>query len=96
MPILRKGKFGNNLSADEMFLDDSFQHGRRTRVIPNRFRINDRDGAMDANTQAIGFRAIDQRFSLGEIQFFQSLFQEFPRLQAGLLCAAFGFGLVRA
>ena len=70
--ISRKGKLLNHFTADQMLLNDAFQHFWRAGVIPNRLRINHRNGTLQAHPQAIGFRAIDYRLGPNQIQFFES------------------------
>ena len=44
-----------------MFLDDAFQHFWPARVIPDAFGINDRNRPANADAQAVGLRAKNQR-----------------------------------
>ena len=60
-----KGKLLNNLPANQMLLNDAFQNIRRAGVIPNAFRINDRNRPMRTNPQAVDLGAIDQRLRPG-------------------------------
>ena len=88
---------GHNYSpSDEMFLDDTFQNLRRTGVIPNPFGIDDSNGAVYTDPEAVGFGAENQRFRIGEAEFFQASFQKFPSGKALCFGAAFGVGLVCA
>ena len=79
-----------------MFLDNAFQHCRRARVIPRALWINNSNGALCANAQAIDLRAIDQRFRPDEIKFLKSRLQKFPRGEGLFARAAFGFVRVHA
>lgn len=72
--VFREDVFGNNFAFDEMLLDDAFQNGRRTRMIPDSFRINDGDWPIGADAKAIHFAAINQRMRSHQIQFLESLF----------------------
>ena len=65
--ILREEIFGNDFAVDEMFLDDAFQNGGRTGVVPGSFGINDGDWTICANAKAIDFAAINQRMRSDEI-----------------------------
>lgn len=47
----------DDLTTDEMPLNDQFQDFGMARVVPHLVRIDDRDGALQADLQAIGFRA---------------------------------------
>ena len=80
-----------------MLLDDSLQNLRRARVIPNAFRINDRDGAMRANAKTIRFRAKNRRFLIpGQLQLLQPILQKLPRLEPLFLRATFWLRLIGA
>ena len=74
-----------------MFLDDSFQHGRATRVIPRAFGIDDGDGAAHADAQARGLGAIDERVGADKIQFLQACLEKIPRGLTRFARAALGF-----
>jgi len=92
--VLSKSKFAHDLSADEVFLNDSFENRRRAGVIPSTFRIHDGDRAAAANSQAIRFRAIDQRVWSDESEFLEPPLQVIPRFQAGFARAALGFSWI--
>src|SRR5205814_8739763 len=49
-----------------------------------------------ADAQAIGFRPVNQRLSIGEIQYLETTFQIFPGLKPLFQGRAFGLGLVGA
>ena len=51
----------DDLSLNEVLLDDLFKHLWITRVVPNSFRVNDRYGATRAHSQAVHLGSIDQR-----------------------------------
>src|ERR1019366_7024708 len=91
---MRKGKLPDNFPADQVLLDDAFQHFRRAGVIPDAFGINDCDWPAHADAQAVGLGAINQRLRAGEIQFPEPPFQKFPGGQSVLLRATFRLGLV--
>jgi hypothetical protein len=94
--ILGKGEFRHGFSADEMFLNDAFQHSRRATVIPNAFGINDRDGAARADAQATSFAAKHERVGTDEVQFFEALLEKFPRGEGLFARATLGFVRVGA
>ena len=94
--IFCQSKFLDHVAIDQMLLDDPFQHGRCTRVIPNTFRINYGDRSLRAYAQAIGLGPVHQRFRTCELQFLQAPFQIFPGFEAFLFGRAFWFGLVGA
>ena len=79
-----------------MFLDNSLQDSRGAGVIPDGLRVNDRDWALLADSQAIGFRAIDQRLRPNQVQLFEPALQILPGFQALDLGRAFGFRLISA
>lgn len=85
----------NNLPADEMFLNDPFEHLWRAGVVPDPLRINDRDWSAGADLQAIRLRAEDAAVAC-ELQFFQSPLEVVPRGEARLLVDAFWLRLIGA
>lgn len=66
-------EFLDGFATDEVFLDDTLKHGRRTVAIPDAGGIDDGDRALLAYTQAVGFgakhTAIASEFELGETVF---------------------------
>ena len=94
--VAREGEFSNYASADQMFLNDAFEHFRRAGVIPCPFGINDCDGSICADAKTIGFGAIDQRFGADKAQFLEPLLEKLPRRIALFLRATFRFRLVCA
>ena len=58
-------------------------------VIPHALRVNDRDGPLRADSQAVGFAAVDPRFSSHQSEFLQSPFQKLPRRRTLFARAAF-------
>src|SRR5436190_9605460 len=67
--VLCKRKFLNNPPANQMLLNDPLEHLRSARVIPDRFRIDDRDWPVHADSEAIRLGAINQRFGPDQLQF---------------------------
>jgi hypothetical protein len=66
-------------------------------VIPDAFWIDDRDGALEADAQAVRLGAVDRRVPTAcEVELLEAFFQEFPRDEAGFLGAAFRLGLIGA
>jgi hypothetical protein len=86
--VLSKRVFNYRASVNQVFLDDSFQHGRTAGVVPNSFRVNDGDGTTAADPQAIGFRPVDKPIRSGQFQLVESGLEEFPSRQAGFFGAA--------
>lgn len=91
--LFREGKFGYGFSADQVFLDDALEGFGGAGVVPGAFGVDDGDGAVVADAEAVDLGAIDAA-GVGQAQFLQARFQKFPRGQARLLGAALGFGLV--
>src|SRR6266446_1012369 len=91
-----KHKLLQHLPAYQVFLDDPFEDLGGAGVIPDAFRIHDRDGAVHAHAQAIDLAPVDQRFRACEFQILQSLLQKFPRGERLLPGRALGLGLVCA
>ena len=79
-----------------MLLNDAFQDGRRAGAVPDAIGIDDGDGALEADAEAVGFRAVNQRLGAGEVKFFQTALQIFPGFQTLLFGAAFWVSLVGA
>jgi hypothetical protein len=94
--ISRKCEFLNYATVNEVFLDDFFQNIGSAGVIPDAFGINDGDGAAQADAEAVGFGAIDQRFGTGELEFLQACFEVIPRSQTGFFGTALWLGLISA
>ena len=88
--MLKENKFAYRLSADEMFLNNSFQHGRRTRVIPNSVRIHDSNGTVAANSHAVRLGPRDTAV-LAEAKLLQAAFEKVPRLKSDGRLTTFGF-----
>ncbi len=70
--IPREGEWRDDATANEVFLDDSFEHLRHTGVIPYRFGIHYRDRTLDADSEAVCFRSINQRFRANQIELLKS------------------------
>ena len=61
LQVLRESILLHNLASDQVLLDNPLQDGWGAGVIPNGFRINDCNGAVQADAQAVHFASIDQR-----------------------------------
>jgi len=61
-----------------MLLDDAFEIGGGRPLIPNAFRINECDGPLRADTQAVGLGSEDAAFPVRKTQLLQPGLQEFP------------------
>lgn len=77
-----------------MLLNDPLQDLRGTGSIPNPFRIDDRDRAIQAEPEAVCFGPSNASRTT-ESQFIQSFFQVIPRGQTLVFVAALGFRLIR-
>ena len=66
--------------TDQMFLDDSFQDFRRTRVVPDAVRIDQRNWALSAYLQAIClgtiYPAFPDQFDIQVGRFLESPYRE--------------------
>jgi hypothetical protein len=78
--VRREAKFLNDITANEMFLDNSFKYWRGTTVIPGAFGINHSDGPVHAYLKAICFGAKNRRVVADKIFLFEPPFQIIPRL----------------
>ncbi len=81
----------DDLTTEEVLLDDLFQNVRVAGVIPHAFRIDDRDGALEADAQTVGAGALDDAVRSGEPDFLEAFLEELPRSEAGLEIATLGF-----
>lgn len=88
--------FFHHTTPNQMFLNDALQHGRGAGVVPNRFRVHDRNRAVQAHAQAVGFGAVNQWSGAVEFEFFETALEVFPRFKARLAGATFWFGLICA
>ena len=79
-----------------MLLDDSLQHFRRDVVVPDAFRIDDGDGTLLADPQAVRLGAIDAMLPRQQAQIRKSLFQIIPGKDGGISGGTMRLGLVRA
>jgi len=87
--------FTYDAAGDQMFLNDSLQHGRITLSIPSTFRVDDCNRTTFADAEAVGFRPKDAAL-LRELQFFETPLQERPCRETTFLLTAFRFGLIAA
>jgi len=90
-----KNVFRDRLAADQVFLNNTFKHIRRAGVIPGAIRIDQCDGSMRADLQAICLGAIDTAGS-EQSELHETFFQVVPGLKACRPGGALGFALVAA
>ena len=86
---------GYRYAANEMFLDDPFQHLRGTPPIPNTVRINHRNRTLLTQLQTVSLSTVDLT-TLYQPKLVQTPFEEIPGLDAVVLFRTFRFGLVGA
>ena len=80
-----------------MVLNDFFKSFRGAGVIPDAFRVNHGHRSLLADAEAVRLGAEHAgMLGGGEAEFLEAVFEEFPRRQAVVFCAAFGVRLVRA
>lgn len=80
--VSRKGKIIYDLPPKQMFLDNAFEDRRGAGVIPDRLRIDERDGSAGANAQAVGLGPINQRLGPGQLELAEPPLQKLPGFQA--------------
>ena len=59
-------------------------------MVPGAFGIDNGDRARDADPEAIGFGAVNERLRADEVEFLEPFLEVFPGFAAGLAVAAFG------
>ena len=91
-----EGVVAHRLAVDQMALDDLLEHLRRAGVIPDAVGIDDRDGPVGADAQAVDLAAIDQRLRPGEVERLEAGLEEFPGRERLFARRALRLGLVRA
>src|SRR5690625_3952575 len=92
--VLKNHILFDRLPADQVLLYNPLQNLRTARVIPGPFGIDYSNRAAHADSETVGFGAVDATLTV-ELQLFEPLFQIRPCLQADLFFAAFRFGLIR-
>lgn len=83
---------GDGLTFDEVFLDDAFEVFGGAGMIPNGIGVNDGDGSLGADAEAIGLGAVDEGVGAAEFEFGEAGFEELPSGEADFRRAAFGLG----
>ena len=68
---------GDGLSAEDVLLEDAFEVVRGAGMVPDALGVNDGDGALAADTEAVGFGALDAA-GAGEAKFVEAFFQVVP------------------
>ena len=83
-------------AAEDVLLEDTFDDFLGGGVIPDAIGVDQGDGAMLADAEAVGFGAEDALRALHEVEFGESFFEVVPTGDACLFVAAFWLGLVGA
>jgi len=82
-------------ATDQVLLNNPFQNGGCAGVVPDLIRVNDCDGTLLADPQAIGLGAHDLWIGpAGQTQLVEAEFEVLPRFQSALFGAAFGVCLI--
>ena len=86
----------DGLPADQVLLYNSLDDFRRGRAIPGSIGVDDGDGTLLADAQAIRLGAVDTVGTGQEAQLRQAALQIFPRFETHFFGGALGLGLVAA
>ena len=87
--------FGHDAAADQMVLDDPFEHGRIASGVPGALGVHDGDRPAFADAQAVRLGAQDAAL-LRQIQLSQTPLEELPRFEPARCVAALRGGLISA
>ena len=85
-------KIFDDLSVDQIFLNDPLKVFGSAGVIPGSFRVDYRDGALGADTEAICFRPMNQGLRAAEIELLEAVLEKLPGGHAFIGGAALGLG----
>lgn len=88
--IAAEDEFLDGLAADEVLVDDAGEDFGGGAAVPDAFGVDDGDGALIAQAEAVGLGAVDA--GLGA----EALFEELPGAEAFFAGAALGLGLIGA
>lgn len=91
----RDQEFTDDVSVDEVFLDDALEHRGIAGAVPGTFGVHDRDRSTLADAETVRFGSKDAAL-LGEFQLFEPLLEKRPRGEAAILVAALGLCLIAA
>ncbi len=67
IPVPGEDQILDDPAVDQVFLDDALEDRRATRVVPDTLGIDDGDGSLGADSEAVDLAAIDERLGTGEI-----------------------------
>src|SRR5687768_2097101 len=88
-------ELADRLTADQMFLEDTFEHGRIALPVPDPIGIDHGDGAAAADVEAVGAGGVDA-FLARKPQLLEALVQVLPGADRPLAAAALGLGRIAA
>ena len=88
--VFGNDEFRDDSAADEVFLDNSFEHDRGTGMVPDCLRINHRNGALDTNAQAIRLGPVYLWIVSRQPQLLEPFLEVIPRRQPCGFGATFG------
>jgi hypothetical protein len=88
-------EFLDNAAANQVLLNDAFEHRRVARPVPRPFRIDDCDRPAFADTKTVRFRPQDASLIL-ELQLLEASLQEVPGGKTAFLLATLRGRLVAA
>src|SRR5215210_7013686 len=86
---LKDDELADRHAADQMFLEDAFEHGWIALPVPHPVGIDHGDRAAAADVEAIGARGVDAPFA-HQAQLFEPLRQVLPGADRPLAAAALG------
>src|SRR5262245_46215218 len=93
--MMLEGVLGNRPPADQVFLNDAFEHRRVARTIPRPFWIHDSDRSAFTNPETVRFGP-EHTTLFAQTELFEPSFEKLPRNEPTLLVATLRCGLVAA
>jgi hypothetical protein len=82
----------DDFSSDEVVLNNALEVFRGGGMVPYRFGVDDHDGALDADAEAVGFATMNHRFCGAESKFLEAAFEKLPGGHAIDRITTFRFG----
>ena len=83
----------DDTATDQVLLNDALEDFGRGGVVPDSIRVNDGDGSLFADTEAVGLGAED---AVEDAEFGETALEIVPGLDSSFKRAALGFGLLGA
>lgn len=68
----------DRVTADQVLLDDALEIRLVTMPIPGSFWVDDGDGTLGTDSQAVGFRTKDTVLRVDQSELFEALLEELP------------------